>query len=612
MTKALKGLCLLNIRPAARGQQLWQDIETAGGNIIHFPMLKVEPTTERFKQLDEWLNTAGIAIFVSQAAVEFTFSRLKKLKRSWPDEITTLAIGSQTATTLKSMGVTNILAPEIPESEHLLQLPCLQEIKNQTILLFKGTEGRPLIEDTLMQRQANLHVLRVYQNVMPHYNAKQIQQVVENSKINLLLITSVQAMDNLFLCLGASAENWLKTLDCMVISKRLASEARDRGLNVRLISTPDQIFQALINFKKELKMAQNNEKKTDQKTKKTVTDKAKTKNSGLSQFLAMSLAFIALFTAFYTLWLNHDLKSQLEQQRQGLDLQLSQVQQQQTALKKNMSLTADQIQTQSTEIKQQLSQFNQQLQNRLKEGQYSKRDWLLLKARYYLELAQVHAHWNSEISTTIGLLKQTDQLLARVNEQGVFEIRQSLAKELNELQKYQPTDYAGLLSKLDAAGDLVAKLPLAITSTIKREQENKTSQEANHWRQKLKDSVSVLEKMVVIRRNDQDIKPLLSPLYVAVIRQAIVLNLQEAQWAVLQNNDAVYHLTLQQAMDSIENNFDMDSPITSRLTQQLKQLNEYKLKQTFPSLQQSLQQLNQLIQEQSQPLSVHKQEATAP
>lgn len=601
MSMTLKGLTLLNIRPAGRGQALWSDIRAAKGEVVHLPMLKAIAVSEGIETLPEQLKKAKIAIFVSQAAAEFTFAQLSQLKLDWPQNITTIAIGSQTASTLKTQGVLNVIAPEIAESEYLLQLPCLQEIQNQTILLFKGTEGRPLIEEALTKRQADLHIRKVYQNVLPDYNAAEIRQVTENSNINLLLITSVQAMDNLLHCLGKSARRWLKQINCLVISSRLAEEARQRGLKVYGISTPDAIFQALINFNKELNMAQKNEKKIDSKPQKTVKNQPESKHNGLSQFLAMSLAFIALFTALYTLWLNHDLRGQLDQQRQGIDKQLNRVQQQQGTLKENMSLAAQQIQSQSTEIKQQLTQFNQQLQNRLQEGQYSKRDWLLLKARYYLELAQVHAHWNSEIPTTIGLLQQTDQLLSRVNEQAVFNIRQSLAKELNALQKYKSTDYAGLLSKLDAASDLVGQLPLAITSTIDRENENKASQKANHWRQKLKDSVSVLEKMVVIRRNDQDIKPLLSPLYVAVIRQSIILNLQEAQWAVLQNNDAVYHLTLQQALDSIQSNFDVDSPITGRVTQQLKQLNQQQLKQEFPSLQQSLQQLNQLIQQQGQP-----------
>ena len=611
MSNALKGICLLNIRPADRGQKDWQAIEKAGGEIIHFPMLESKPVPTSIETLPELLKSAQIAIFVSQAAVEYTFLLLEKMEQSWPDSITNIAIGSKTADSLKKMGVNKVLAPEIAESEHLLELACLQEVEHQTILLFRGKEGRALIEQELSRRNACLHAFRVYENIMPHYNAAEIKRLTDNSRINVLLITSVQAMENLFQTIGPSAGNWLKTLNCLVISDRLAKEAENRGLHVRMTSRPEQIVKALINFNKELKMAQKNEKKTVQKTPKPETQKTNAKKGGLSQFLASSLAFIALFTAFYTLWLNHDLRSQLQQQRQGIDSQLSQVQQQQTALKENMNDTASRIQSQSAEIKQQLSQFNQQLQQRFKEGQYSKRDWILLKARYYLELAQVHAHWNSEIKTTIGLLQQTDQLLARVNEQGVFEIRQSLSKELNALQKYKTIDYAGLLSKLDAASDMVGQLPLSVTSPLNQEQKNESSQEANHWRQKLKDSVSVLEKMVVVRRNDQDIKPLLSPLYVAVVRQAIILNLQEAQWAVLQNNDAVYHLTLQQAIDSIESNFDADSPVTARVTQQLKMLNQQQLKQEFPSLQQSLQQLNQLIQQQSQ-TSFQQQEATAP
>lgn len=108
--------------------------------------------------------------------------------------------------------------------------------------------------------------------------------------------------------------------------------------------------------------------------------------------------------------------------------------------------------------------------------------------------------------------------------------------------------------------------------------------------------MNVLEKLVVIRRNDEDIQPLLSPLHQTLLRDSIRFNLQEAQWALLQNNSKIFQLSLAQALKEINRAFDENAVATQALIKQLQNLQQEKLETITPTLNQSLSLLNQLIE----------------
>ena len=51
----------------------------------------------------------------------------------------------------------------------------------------------------------------------------------------------------------------------------------------------------------------------------------------------------------------------------------------------------------------------------------------------------------------------------------------------------------------------------------------------------------------------------MSPLYESILKESIRLNLQEAQWAILNNNPAVYQLALKQAITNLKRTFNETS-----------------------------------------------------
>ncbi|MBN9227664.1 MULTISPECIES: uroporphyrinogen-III C-methyltransferase [Legionella] len=354
-------------------------------------------------------------------------------------------------------------------------------------------------------------------------------------------------------------------------------------------------------------MANGNEEQV-QKTKKvahpTQVEKTKPQNNptaSKNKCLVTALAFIialgALGVAAYTLSLNKQLRAQLNQAQTNFSTQLQQLEQKQEQAEEQISAKTNNAQEIQTQLQSKFEQLNKQLQNAMNQKFYQNQDWLLLKARYYLELAQINAHWSNDIDSTIALLQQADQLLKQLNDPKIFDIRQAIAKDVAQMQALPSVDVAGLLSQLDAAQNSVNNLsiPLPISESLPTTEHVTTPANNSSWRSRLQNSMNVLEKLVVIRRHDQEIKPLMSPIFEAILKEKLHLNLQEAQWAVLNNNPSVYQMLLKQAINNLQMNFNKNSPDTTALIKKLTELQQMNVTQKRPALGSALPMLNELI-----------------
>ena len=226
-------------------------ILAADGHVLHCPALNIESVPE-----NQWLHLLPPmsdikqCVFTSANAVSFFFSALTKHNLSWPPSIYVIAIGEATANALYQEKITVNAQPEIPDSENLLLLPALQNIAQQSILLIKGIGGRTLLEETLSQRGANLIVLPVYQRTISQQNDYPWQRIWRNDEIDLILITSEEAMQHLFILFGERAREWLINKPCLVISPRLAQAGSNLGLRNIQVCRAENIMHALHQFNK--------------------------------------------------------------------------------------------------------------------------------------------------------------------------------------------------------------------------------------------------------------------------------------------------------------------------------------------------------------------------
>lgn len=311
-----------------------------------------------------------------------------------------------------------------------------------------------------------------------------------------------------------------------------------------------------------------------------------------------AISILALGSAFYAIVTNVQLNRGTEQQINTLLNQINMLKQQQNEDQTKLDNALETINDSQEKLQNKVSIVDKNVQSSLQQRQYQSKDWLLLKTRYYLELAQINAQWSDNWQTTSALLQQADVLLADIHDQRLFNVRKAIAKEISELKTMPKPDTAGLLSQLDAA--LGSITSLALKPAVTKEEENNTADTlkntASGWQERMKESVGLLEKLVVVRRHNEDIVPLPSPVYESMLREGIRLNLQEAQWAVLQNNEVVYQLSLTQAIKNIKRSFALNATSTNALLKQLQDLQQVHLVQQKPLLDQSLLLLNQVIE----------------
>ncbi|MBA2709922.1 MAG: uroporphyrinogen-III C-methyltransferase [Tatlockia sp.] len=344
-------------------------------------------------------------------------------------------------------------------------------------------------------------------------------------------------------------------------------------------------------------MANSNEAKTEPeiiKTDKYPAEHHENVVKSKSSVLAVLVALIALIIALYSIYIN-----------QQTALANDNLHQQQSADSDSISTLEDKFKQSNASLQKQFQELKTIIQATAQQNASHKEDWLLLKARYYLELAQINAYWSNDQQATIALLHQADSLLATNANQQIFPVRQAIAIEISELQALPKVDIPGLLSQLDAVQNALPKLqliqPIHEASTSET---NPINNDSKPWDEQLKNSIGAIEKLVTIRHHDEDIKPLLSPLHQRLVRDSIQLNLQEAQWAILQNNPKVFQLALSQALEQIKRSFNVNTDSTKALITQLQGLQQTNLSTSKIKLEKSLTLLNQLVeQNNSQPIN---------
>jgi uroporphyrinogen-III synthase len=226
----LAGRTLVVTRPAHQAETLCQAIEQAGGHVIRFPTIEIQPPSDRAKlnaQLKQ-LKQFDVAIFISANAVYQTIANLNKCD-VWPKGLSTAAVGQATAKALKCCHITaDIVAPEPYNSEALLSTPQLEDVGDKKILIIRGEGGRESLAQTLRQRGAKVEYMEVYRRGIPQAEVSPIFDAWDNDEKIAFIVTSNEGLQNLLLLLKTEQQNLLQS-DLIVISQRTVEKAHSLG-----------------------------------------------------------------------------------------------------------------------------------------------------------------------------------------------------------------------------------------------------------------------------------------------------------------------------------------------------------------------------------------------
>lgn len=311
-----------------------------------------------------------------------------------------------------------------------------------------------------------------------------------------------------------------------------------------------------------------------------------------SKAIFISVVLVALSSLFYASFVSLQTKSQLQRLTQ-MAIALEQTQTDRQTL---INQQIDRITKAQTQLQQTVQKNNKNLTTALQERWYQNNDWLLLKIRYYLELSAINQQFGDNTQISIALLQEAQLLLTNQHDARLYPIMQAIARDKAMLELTPAIDKAALLTQLNTAYFMVQQLKITPPIPKNKVTSSALNQSADVlWRKILDQSLQQLKQLVIIRHHDATIKPLITPTDEAIIRDNIFLALQQAQWATLHQNQAVYDKALAQAICDIKRIFDIDNHQTDILIQQLSKLQSIKFEEKQLIGQESIVLLNQLI-----------------
>ncbi|MEO5574011.1 MAG: uroporphyrinogen-III synthase [Gammaproteobacteria bacterium] len=250
---SLQDVRVLVTRPAHQAQHLCELIKAHGGQAILFPVLEITEPADPAALLGiiSRLDDFDIAIFISTNAVNQALN-LILAHRSLPLHLRLATVGMRTARELEQFGLCADICPsEKFNSEALLELAEMHDVRGKNIVIFRGEGGREFLADTLKERGATVEYAQVYRRAKPQNEAVTLLDTLTHGKIDIITITSNEGLCNLFEMAGVQGRQQLLSIPLAVISERTATLARElefhHPAHVSGTASDDALLEAIVN-----------------------------------------------------------------------------------------------------------------------------------------------------------------------------------------------------------------------------------------------------------------------------------------------------------------------------------------------------------------------------
>jgi uroporphyrinogen-III synthase len=219
-------------RPTGQAERLCASLARCGWRVFHQPLLELEPIEQLSpaqRRCVMELDIYGHVIFVSGNAVRFGMEHFADYWPQLPVGINWYAVGEATARLLETRGVTPISPGQAMTSEGLLALAPLQSIKGQRVLIVRGEGGRTLLKEELIRRGARVDEFACYRRQCPELPPGALSSLLEESGIQLILISSGEGLANLRALLSPEETTKFRHITLLVPSQRVAAQAAVAG-----------------------------------------------------------------------------------------------------------------------------------------------------------------------------------------------------------------------------------------------------------------------------------------------------------------------------------------------------------------------------------------------
>lgn len=225
--EVLRGRVIVITRPAGTASAFARQVRARGGVPLLLPGVALRAADDgghARAQLRAALREDGLLLFSSPAAVRFAAALAPLRTRA-----TVLAVGQGTAAALRRRGLVVQAPTRRQDSEGLLDLPALRNLRGRRVALIGAPGGRGLLQQRLAEGGAELTEVWVYRRTAPRLDRRHVEAVLRLPASARVLLSSAQALACLREALPAAAWKRLCAATAVVSSGRLEDAARRAG-----------------------------------------------------------------------------------------------------------------------------------------------------------------------------------------------------------------------------------------------------------------------------------------------------------------------------------------------------------------------------------------------
>jgi uroporphyrin-III C-methyltransferase len=206
---------------------------------------------------------------------------------------------------------------------------------------------------------------------------------------------------------------------------------------------------------------------------------------------------------------------------------------------------------------------------------------ILLIASQQLQLA-------GNVKAALIALEAADSRLQRTDSAQFASVRRAIRRDAERLKSMPYVDAVGMSVRLDALGQVVDGLPLAVYQRPAEEKPTAIQPEESAPARVVRELWHDIQSLIRIQRSEREEMPLISPSQVFFLRENLRLRLMSARVALLAHDGESFKADTREALDWLQRYFDKnDHKVTQALTL-LKQLAASEISVEVPDIAGSL------------------------
>lgn len=256
-------------------------------------------------------------------------------------------------------------------------------------------------------------------------------------------------------------------------------------------------------------------------------------------------------------------------------------------------------------LSQSLASLNEKLakqQKALARFSVSDRDnWLLAETGHLLRLADQRLVMAADPVAAEALLTSADAVLRGVDDPSLHAVRAAIAKEIAALRAVPKVDVEGIYLSLAALIEQADKL---VIFQLPKQAERPSPKPATDWQGRLhqgyRSALATLSDYVIIRRRDVPMQALMDPQWEGLVRQNLRMLLEQAQIALLSDNQRLYAVSLERAQQGVAQFKASDDVGTSAISAEITRLRGLTIGIAQPDISSSLRALDNAVEQRLQ------------